>query len=244
MYSGPWLWILGGCAALIVGLSKTGVPGIGTLAAAIMVTVFPAKQSVGALLPMLIAGDIFALLYYRQHAQWKRLIELFPSVVGGMILGAVVLARLDSHQLKPLLGILILVLLLIELLRERFGWANVPHQLWFVILMGSLAGFATTVGNVAGPIMNIYLISKGLRKEQFMGTIAWYYFIVNCSKMPLYLYLDMIDSGTLRFDLMMVPGVVIGAVAGRWMLGRMGVGLFKSVVLILAAVVAGRLLFW
>lgn len=243
MNNGILPWVLGVCAALIVGLAKTGVPGIGAMAAALMVTVFPAKESVGALLPMLIVGDIFALIYYRRQVQWKRLLELFPSVVAGMVLGAFVLARLANHQLKPILGGLILVLLLLELLRRQFGWTNMPRRPWFVIVMGALAGFATTVGNVSGPIMNIYLISRGLRKERFMGTVAWYYFIVNCSKVPLYLYLGMINHGTLRFDLMMVPGIIAGALVGRWVLGRMGADLFKSMVLILSALAAAWLLF-
>lgn len=244
MNTGLCPWILGLCAALIVGLAKTGIPGVGILAAPLMVMVFPAKQSVGALLPMLILADVFAVVYYRQHTQWRRLIELFPSVIIGMVAGACVLANLDSTQLKPLLGGLILVLLLVELARRQFGWTDFPHQRWFVIMIGSLAGFATTVGNVAGPIMNIYLISKGLKKEHFMGTIAWYYFIINCTKVPIYLSLGMINSETLQFDSMVIPLIVIGALAGRWVFRKTSPALFNSIVLILAAVAAIRLLFW
>jgi len=244
MNTGLLPWILGLCAALIVGLAKTGIPGVGILAAPLMVMVFPAKQSVGALLPMLILADVFAVVYYRQHTQWRRLIELFPSVIIGMVAGTCVLANLDSTQLKPLLGGLILVLLLVELARRQFGWTDFPHQRWFVIMIGSLAGFATTVGNVAGPIMNIYLISKGLKKEHFMGTIAWYYFIINCTKVPIYLSLGMINSETLQFDSMVIPLIVIGALSGRWIFRKTSPALFNSIVLILAAVAAIRLLFW
>ena len=243
MNTGLLPWILGLCAALIVGLTKTGIPGMGILAAPLMVSVFPAKQSVGALLPMLIAADVFAVVYYSKHTQWRRLIELFPSVIAGMIVGACVLARLNSAQLKPLLGALILILLLVEVTRRKFDWTDVPHQRWFTIVIGALAGFATTVGNVAGPIMNIYLISKGLKKEHFMGTIAWYYFIINCTKVPIYLFLGMISSETLQFDLKVIPLIVVGALAGRWVLGKISQDLFKSLVLILAAFAAICLLF-
>ncbi len=244
MNSGVLPWVLAYTAALMVGLSKTGLPGIGILSAAIMVSVFPAKQSVGALLPMLIVGDIFAIAYYRRHAEWRRVLELIPSVVAGMILGAIVLNRLDSQQLKPFLGALIICLLLLELLRRRMGWTNVPHKVWFVIIMGALAGFTTTVGNVAGPVMNIYLISKGLLKERFMGTIAWYFFIINCAKVPIFIFLDMIDHQTLTFDMIMIPGIVVGAVAGRFVLAGMRAEMFKLLVLVLAAVAALRLLLW
>ncbi len=244
MNSGVLPWVLACVAALVVGLSKTGVPGVGILAAVIMVSVFPAKQSVGALLPMLVAGDVLAIAYYRRHADWRRVLELLPSVVAGMAAGALVLDRLDSQQLKPFLGALILLLLILELLRRRMGWTKVPHNVWFVIVMGALAGFTTTVGNVGGPVMNIYLISKGLSKERFMGTIAWYFFIINCSKVPVFYFLGMIDNQTLSFDLVMIPGIIIGAVAGRYILAWIRADLFKLLVLVLAAAAALRLLLW
>lgn len=244
MTEGILPWVLGVCAALIIGLTKTGVPGIGILAVALMVMVFPAKQSVGAVLPMLIVGDLFAIAYYRRHAQWKRLFELFPCVIAGIAVGTFVLARMEGSCFKPFLGGLILVLLAVELLRQRLGWSNVPHKLWFVVLMGSLAGFATTVGNAAGPIMNIYLISKGLTKDKFMGTIAWYFFIFNCIKIPIYLSLGMINSETLRFNVFMIPMIVLGAVTGRWLLKRISSDLFKKIVLVVAAIAALWILIW
>ena len=64
-------WYAGGLAAFLVGFSKTGVPGLGIVIVPLMVMIFPAKQSVGALLIMLIVGDLFALGWYRHHADWK-----------------------------------------------------------------------------------------------------------------------------------------------------------------------------
>lgn len=244
MYDGAWPWILGCVSALIVGLTKTGIPGIGVLAVVAMVSVFPARQSVGALLPMLIVGDIFAIAFYRMHAEWSRVIELLPSVAAGMAAGAFVLSRMGSEQLKPFLGGLILVLLLVEMLRRKLGWRNAPRRAWLVVMIGALAGFATTVGNAAGPIMNIYLISKGFAKERFMGTIAWYFFIINCAKVPIYLHMGMIDGASLMFNMAMLPAIIIGAVAGRFVLAGMRMETFKFVVLALAAVAALRLLAW
>jgi hypothetical protein len=236
-------WLLGITAGLVTGLAKTGLPGCGILAVPLMVMIFPAKLSVGALLPLLIAGDICAVIYYHQHAQWKKILELFPCVLGGIALGALVLWKIDSAQLKPLLGGLILVLLVLELVRKRLEWNEFPHRAWFVVLMGSLAGFATTIGNVAGPVMNIYFISKGFQKAEFMGTAAWYFLIFNCVKIPIFARLDMINSITLKFDLFMVPAVLAGALLGRFLLKVFSQKAFNFIVLFLAAVAAVRLLF-
>lgn len=236
-------WIFGVLAGLLAGLAKTGLPGCGILAVPLMVMVFPAKESVGALLPLLIVGDVCAVAFYHQHARWKKLLELFPCVLGGILVGAIVLWKMDDTHLKPVLGALILVLLCLEFLRQRFGWSNFSHRLWFVILMGSLAGFATTLGNVAGPIMNIYFISKGFKKDEFMGTLAWYFLIFNCVKVPIYAVLGMINRPTLTFDLFMIPAVLAGAFAGRLLLRVVPQRAFNFIVLFLAAVAAVRLLF-
>lgn len=254
MNDGVTTWLVAIAAGLISGLAKTGLPGCGILAVPLMVMIFPAKLSVGALLPLLITADICAVIFYHSHAQWKKLLELFPCVLGGVALGAIVLWKIDSAQLKPLLGALILILLVLELARQRLasatrsgeawvGWNNFPHRTWFVILMGSLAGFATTLGNVAGPIMNIYFISKGFKKAEFMGTAAWYFLIFNCVKIPIYAGLGLMNQVTLKFDLFIIPTVLAGAFIGRRLLGVVPQRAFNFIVLFLAAVAAVRLLF-
>ncbi len=127
------------------------------------------------------------------------------------------------------------MLLALELIRNRLGWTLVPHQRWFTILLGSLGGFATTVGNVAGPMLNIYLIAKGLQKQNFMGTLAWYFLIFNCVKAPIYAGLGLMTAETLRFDGWIIPAVPAGALLGRWLLGRISQKWFRTVVLGLPA---------
>ena len=61
---------------------------------------------------------------------------------------------------------MVLGMLALELVRRRFGWTEVSHRWWFVLATGLLAGFTTTVGNLAGSVMSIYLISKGLLKNR------------------------------------------------------------------------------
>ncbi|NUQ65319.1 MAG: hypothetical protein HUU20_22865 [Pirellulales bacterium] len=77
-------WLLAVTAAVLVGLSKTGMPGVAIPAVWLMVEAFEgdAKAAVGAILPVLLVGDVFAVAYYRRHAQWDRLWRLFPSGIG------------------------------------------------------------------------------------------------------------------------------------------------------------------
>lgn len=234
-----------GCTvAFLVGMSKTGLPGLAIPAVLLMTQAFSGneKLSVGALLPVLLVGDLFALAFYRHHAQWARLWSLFPFVVVGMVPGVLVLTMVDHSRFKLVLGWLVLALLLLEVCRKQLAWNQLPGRWWFGGTMGGLAGFCTTVGNAAGPVMNIYLISLGMIKEQFMGTLAWFFFIVNASKAPLYYSMQMITVETLRFDLIIVPPIVLGALIGRRLLKIIPQRVFDPLVLILAGVAALKLI--
>ena len=161
------------------------------------------------------------------------------------------LRRMTSHTTRELLladqhfrlvlGWIVLALLGLEVGRQRFGWTGMPGRWWFVGVAGLLAGFGTTVGNAAGPVMSVYLISRGLPKERFMGTWAWFFLIVNLAKVPIFLSLGMITPGTLGFDLVLLPMAVVGALVGKRLFLIIPQKLFNSLVLILAAVAALRM---
>jgi len=238
--------LLGAGAALLVGFSKTGMPGAAIPAVALMAEAFRAdtRLSVGAMLPVLLLGDLFALAYYRRHANWDRLLELFPYVAIGMVPGYLALWRLESDPLRVLIGAIILVLLAMQITRQRFGWEKMPDRWWFIAAIGILAGFGTAVGNAAGPVMSIYLISKRLDKHEFLGTSAWFFFIVNLSKIPFFLGLEMITPQTLALDALIMPVVVIGAIVGVLLLKRIPQAVFNVIVLSLAGVAAVRMVLW
>ena len=236
------MWWAAGLAAALVGLGKNGLPGLGILVVPLMAYAFPARESVGILLPMLVVGDVMAIAIYRRHAQWRTLLGLLPYVLAGMIAAAFLLARIDDATMRPLLGGLILLLLAIELLRMRFPWQRLPHHPAFVGTIGASAGFATTLGNAAGPIMSLYFLSRGLPKHQFVGTAAWFFFVVNCSKLPIYAHLGMITPDTLRLNAALIPLIVAGGWLGVRLLPVIPQHLFNKLVLALTALAAIGLL--
>lgn len=236
--------VLGGLAAFLVGLSKTGVPGLGILTVLVMAFIFGARASVGILLPLLIAGDIFAIAYYRRHAQWPYLLRMAPAVVAGLLLGWVLLRLLPASVFGPLLGAMILALLLVDVLRRCGYLTVVPHSRRFIFTMGCLAGLATTLGNAAGPVMGIYLVSLNLPKEKLMGTNAWFFFLVNSTKVPLFVTQNppMIDKHGMIFDACVIPLVVLGAMTGVKILPKIPQKQFEIIILVLAGLAAVKLL--
>ncbi|MFO7907269.1 MAG: sulfite exporter TauE/SafE family protein [Planctomycetota bacterium] len=237
--------LLAGSAAMLIGISKTGIPGVGMPAIALMAEAFPnnTRHSVGAMVPLLVFGDLFAIFYYRRHAVWNRLFELAPYVLAGMVPGYFVLHSLESSWLRALIGLIILGLLGLHLARERLGEENkMPHSRWFAALMGCIAGFGTVVGNAAGPAMAVYFLAKRLDKREFIGTAAWFFFFVNISKVPIQWNMGIITPETLRLDLCAAPLLVVGAFTGVAIHKRISQQAFNTAVLLLAALFAIRLM--
>lgn len=237
--------LLAGSAALLVGVSKTGIPGAGMPAIALMAEAFPrnTQHSVGAMVPLLVLGDLFAIFYYRRHADWNRLFELAPYVLIGMVPGYFALHGLQSSWLRALIGLIILGLLGLHLLRERLGQdSKMPHSWWFAALMGCIAGFGTIVGNAAGPAVAVYFLAKRLNKREFIGTAAWFFFFVNISKVPIQWNMGIITAATLHLDLCAAPLLVLGALTGVAIHKRISQKAFNTVVLLLAALFALRLM--
>ncbi|MFZ4508926.1 MAG: sulfite exporter TauE/SafE family protein [Fimbriimonas sp.] len=250
----PWQWALGALIGVMVGLAKTGVPGFGILVVPMMAMVFTGRTSVGALLPMLIFADFFAVASYRQHTQWGQLKLLAPWVVLGMAGGTFFLWRLGLDHgkdwLNPVIGGIVLLMLSLHLVRGKLGEKFAPTSSAGVFATGSLAGFTTLVSNAAGPVMGIYLTALGLAKKEFMGTTAWYFLIFNCSKLPIYFWLTamnpekpMLTSATFGFDLVTLPFVAIGALGGRKVMALLPERIFTDLVLGLAALAALKMIF-
>jgi hypothetical protein len=234
-----WQWALGLLIALLAGISKTGLPGLAILVVPLMVlAIGDARLAAGALLPMLCTADIFAVIYWRRHAAAWRLFVLSPWVVAGMIGGAFAL-RMNERALRPLVGGIVLLMLLVHLWR-RYRANSLSNAASSAAahpgVYGISAGFATTVANAAGPVMNLFLLGKGLPKEEFVATGAWFFCVINLTKLPIYAANGMFTRRGLLFDAWMVPAVVLGAVAGRRIVDVISPRMFELLVLALTAV--------
>ena len=209
--------LFGLVAALLFGMSKTGVPGLAILGVLSMLLVFPGaeKLSSGAVLPMLLAADVFAVRYYWRFADWQRIRQLLPTVVIGLCLGTVFMRVIDHSQFKIFLAGLILALVSFEQLRRWRKWNAFPKSRWFAWMMGLLSGFSTLVGNAGGPVMTIYCAAQNFNKHDFMGTMAVFFFTINMMKLPLMGGLNLITAETLWFNVLILPGLLVGVVVGR-----------------------------
>ena len=214
----PSDWMIVVIGALLVGLGKGGIVGVGNLTVVLFAMVFDAKASVGLLLPVLISADIVAITVYRQHADWKLLARLLPWMIIGILIGYVLFGMMSDLMVRRMIGIIVLFMTLIQIARlvaARSRWGDIsdrlPHSLFFRSFLGLLGGFATMVANAAGPVSQLYFISVGLPKLVFIGTAAWCFFIVNVFKVPFQAHLGIINLNSLQISLALAPVAMLGA---------------------------------
>ncbi len=225
-----WLWLT--FCALCVGLSKTGLHGLGILIVPILANLLGAKPSTGFVLPMLIVGDIVGVWYYHRHADWAQLIKLGPSTLTGILIALFVGNSINAAQFRTLLGIVILVGVAIMIWRTVRN-SQIPRHPLFAHTMGSMGGFTTMIGNAAGPIMAIYLMAMNLPKNVFIGTAAWFYLLVNLFKMPLHiLYWNTINLDTLSINALLIVPILLGAAIGLYIVKRIPERPFKWLVIL------------
>lgn len=223
-----------GLSGLLIGMSKTGISGVGLMVVPILANAFGGRPSVGLLLPILIFADIFAVTWYNRHAQWKHILRLLPWAALGIITAAIVGKNISDQTFNRLLAALVVGGIGILVWRDiKSDKLKVPQSRWFAGGLGLLGGFATMIGNAAGPVMALYLLSMRLPKNSYIGTGAWFFFIVNLSKVPLHVWSwKTITMDSLVLDLLIIPAIAAGAFLGIWLVRLLPEKLYRVLVLV------------
>lgn len=246
MHLTNWQWTLLAVGALVTGLSKTGIAGLGVLSVALFANALPARESTGALLPLLLCADVFGVAFFRKHASWPHLWKLFPWVIIGVVAGFLALDKVSNSAVQRMIGAILVVMVVLHFWRQRQADTlsqQMPHTWWFTAIIGILAGFTTMVANAAGPVMILYMLAIGLPKLAFIGTGAWFYMCVNAFKVPFSLRLGLINRDSLMVDAILLLAMIPGALLGPVLLKRLNQRAFELMVLALTVVAALKLLF-
>ena len=212
-----WQWGLVLACATVIGMSKTGLSGFGLMVVPILASVFGGRPSVGMLLPILIFADVFAVTYYNRRADWKHIMRLLPWAFIGILAGAWIGKIMSDDLFRRILAGLVILGIILMVWQDRKK-IEIPDFWWFSMVLGFLGGFSSMIGNAAGPVMALYLLSMRLPKNQYIGTAAWFFFIINLTKVPFHVALwKTITWSSLWFDILMIPAVAIGALLGIWL---------------------------
>ena len=241
----PEHWAMVVICGMLFGMAKTGVAGVGMLAVPIMAGIFGGRPSAGIVLPMLCVADTFGVTYYHRHAEWKYVLRLMPWTIAGLFIGLLVGGSVSDTQFKGIIAVIILLSVVIMIWRDiRHGEVVVPDKLWFHAIMGLAGGFATMIGNSAGPIMALYFLSMYLPKNAYIGSIAWFFMIVNLLKVPLHVFFwGTITFQTVSFNMVMIPAIAAGALFGIKIVKKIPEKPYRVFIIVMITIAAVKMFF-
>ena len=227
-------WVLLALSGLLIGMAKTGLSGFGMMVVPILANAFGGRLSVGLLLPILIFADVFAVSWYNRHADWKHVLRLLPWALAGILAGTLVGKSISDQNFNRLLAALVIGGIGILVWRDlRSDKLRIPRSRWFAAGLGLLGGFSTMIGNAAGPVMALYLLSMRLPKNVFIGTGAWFFFIVNLSKVPLHVWSwKTITLDSFLLDVLLIPAIAAGAFLGIWLVRLLPEKIYRIIVIV------------
>ena len=222
--------------AFLLGISKSGIKGIATLIVTGFALIYGAKNSTGILMPLLLVGDIFAITYYKSYVDWSYIIKLIPWMVFGVLIGVIGGSYISDDLFKYGMAVIILFSVSLMYLMESKKEKKIPKNLVFVSSMGTLAGFTTMVGNLAGAFSNIYFLAMRIPKNTFIGTAAWLFFFINSFKIPFHIWSwGTINGASILKSIELVPFVILGLAVGVVLVKKINDNTFRKLILLLTA---------
>ncbi len=223
--------------AILIGISKAGVPGAGMIGIPLLASVFGGRLSTGIILPMLIMADIFAVKYYHRHAHWQYILKILPWALAGIVIGMFIGNSVSDITFKRIIAVVIIVCIILMVWQKWSDNKVIPDYVWFSAVFGLAGGFATMIGNAAGPILTIYLLSMRLPKNIFIGTRAWFFLIVNVTKFPLHFFVwETISPDSLLVNIIMLPAIALGIYLGIAVVKKLPEKIYWYVIVIITFV--------
>jgi uncharacterized membrane protein YfcA len=230
-------WILAILGTFLLGMGKSGLKGLGVVIVTLMAIVFGGKASTGVLIPMMITADIFAVIYYHRHTQWFFLKKLLPMMLVGVLIGVWWGNSISELIFKRVMAIFILISVMAMIWMDRTKTFKIPRHWAFSSSMGLLSGITSMIGNLAGSFTSIYLLAMRLPKNEFIGTAAWLFFIINVFKLPFHIFSwETVTIETLKVNLLLSPAIVLGFVSGVRVVKFINNELYRKFILIVTGV--------
>ena len=200
-------------AAASIGANKGGVYGIALAAIPLFASVLGVKAASGYVLLMYIASDTMAALRYRPKSP-KLILQLLPVALVGLVLAAFVGRYLNEEGFKIMMGIMLIGLIILLLLPDRYKKVLQQHK-FLGNIFGFVGGFTSMAGNIGGPVMSTYLLSQKIDKDLYLSTYSWFFFTINSIKvLVMVFYWHTITWRVVEFSIGLLPALILGFIIG------------------------------
>lgn len=229
-----------GLAAFFVGMSKGGVPMIGSLAVPTMALFMSPVVAAGLLLPVYVVSDLFGVWAYRREFSGRNLAILIPAATFGIGIGWATASLVTDAMVMLIVGVIGLAFCLIRWLggagREARP-ADVPRGLFW----GAVSGFTSFVSHGGAPPYQMYVVPQRLPKMVYAGTTTLAFAAINAIKLIPYAALGQLNPANLTVTAALMPVAVAATFAGVWLTRRLPEALFYKLVMAALFLISAKL---
>lgn len=252
--------VLGGLSAMLVSAAKAGFGGtIGVLSFPIMVYAYggDAMLAAGTTLPLLVATDVVAIAGWWGKWNGRAAWMMLPGAIAGIAAGAAVLwglrhlggsgqagSAVANAALMLIVGVIsvgFVVLQVVQAVRGRL--IAFRPVAWQGAAAGAAAGVTSTLAHAAGPVATMYLLPQQMPKGSYVATTVLFFAIVNQVKLIPYIAFGLVNTTTLGAGLVLLPAVVVGAIAGLKLHGKVPQRQFTAVIYVLLALTGAHMIY-
>ncbi|MBT4285726.1 MAG: sulfite exporter TauE/SafE family protein [Deltaproteobacteria bacterium] len=219
--------------ALLTGIARTGIFGVMLMVVPFLSLIMDGKDAAGLILPLMIAGDFVAAFIYRMTFNKNAAFQILPWILAGVFLGVLVGGSVSNRLFKIVMAGTTFTCAGFVIWNEFNQQRKPKLKIWMIAVIGILSGFASMIGNAAGPIIAVYFLALRLEKLEYVSSIVWLFWVVNIVKLPFHIFVwETIDCNVLKTDLLSIPALLAGLAAGVWVLKRIPEKPFRIVVLV------------
>jgi uncharacterized protein len=235
-------------ALVASGLTFFSGFGLGTLLLPAFALFYPIGQAVALTAVVHFLNGLFKLWLVGRHTNLRVLLvfglpALAASFVGAWALlwlsesGPVVSYSFFGREVlvapaKPVVGLLLLLFSAAELSPRLRSLAFPPK---YFPIGGALSGFFGGLAGMQGALRSAFLVKAGLSKEQFIATGAAVAFIIDISRLSIYVPAFLSESASLEYGVLSaaVLAALIGSLVGNRYLKRVTMSAVRTLVAIM-----------
>lgn len=242
LFSDPFFIAAALAAVVLLGLSKGGFFGLGTMGLPLLALFVPPLQAAAILLPTLLAQDVLTIWAYRRDWSAWNLRLMLPSVAVGVGAGWAYAAFFSSASIRLTVGLIVVLFVLRHWLAGRFDRLSFRPNAASGVVLGMLGGFSTTLANAGGPAWQMHLLPQRLDKLTYAGTLTILFAFGNALKLPAYGALGQLTAENLVAGALLVPAALAANYLGIWLVRRTPTELFFRIAYVLMFFIALELI--
>lgn len=212
--------VLASVAALLIGMSKGGLPLVGMMSVPVLSLVMSPVKAAVLLLPLYVISDMVGIWLYRRNYSLINLKILIPAGVAGVMIGWLTASMISELTIKFIIGLVGVTFCLQTWFKrsqtEQPMSANVPKGAFW----GTLAGFTSFIAHAGGPPFQVFMLPQKLPKAEFAGTATILFAVINFAKIGPYQALSPYSMDDLRKVAVLIPFALMGTYLGAFLTQR------------------------